>query len=526
MPVVPHQPADPPAPEVGTRHAEEVAALRALSGPVRSVRIAAVGRLASFGTSTAASALIGFLDDDDPAVARRAFRALRAAHLGLEHIDPLVLLAGRRTRACIPVLRLLAPLASDARVPPVLAQMVADGLWRFDGYREVADALAKNGRSLVPKLCALLGSSDETVRRLAFSTLAKIGDDRALDRMLDYLAMVDKRERSDMSFALRDLGAPAATLAAALRHSNAATRAAAVCCLADPSDTSVLELVLQDVSVDVRLSAVAVLKGGGTRRELSAAQLSLVERALGDADPRVRCEACDVAFNRMADAVPLLTPLLTDEDPTVRVQAVKVLGWCERPELVHAFNQALLDDTDWVRVEAANALGRLTGKASLPVERLIALLHDRQPFARIAAAEVLGALKERRAVPALCECVFDDNEFVPERAVQALASIGDESAVPTLARAFATMDELTRRAASEALVTIGTPSAFDVLTHAARRKPVDYALITALSYANDEKALPALELIAAHYDQWGGFSSLRYSVERTLDQLRGTAREP
>jgi HEAT repeat protein len=384
MPVVPHQPVDPHVPEDGTRHAEEVAALRALNGPVRSVRIAAVGRLASFGTSTAASALIDFLDDDDPAVAGRAFLALRAANLGPEHIDPLVLLARRRRRAA---LRLLAPLASDARVPPVLAQVIADGLWRFDGYEEVADALAKNGRSVVPKLCALLGSSDETVRRLAFGTLAKIGDNRALDRMLDYLSVVDKRERSDMSFALRDLGEPAATLAAALRHSNAATRAAAVCSLADPSDTSVLELVLQDVSTEVRLSAVAVLGRGGTRRELSAEQLSLVERALGDADPRVRCEACDVAFRRMADAVPLmtplLTPLLTDEDPTVRVQAVKLLGWCEQPELVHAFNQALLDDTDWVRVEAANALGRLTGKASLPVERLIALLHDRQPFAAL-----------------------------------------------------------------------------------------------------------------------------------------------
>ena len=481
-----------------------------LGGDIKSARLAAVAELRALGTSAAAAALISVLDDDYDTLRSRAFVALQQIALGPEHIDPLIELVHGRAR--IPALRLLAPLAGDPRVPPVFVAMIAAGFWRFDGYRQVRRALAQHGEAMIPQLCSLLAASDTSVRGLAFSALAEIGDNSALPAMLDLLARVDGQQRSGMAYKLSDIGPPGATIDAALAHPSTAVRAAVVRALADPDDLPRLERAVRDADPNVRYAVLEALSG--LPRDSKPPRV-IVERGLGDPDPRVREKACELAHQLgPAEAAPLLMPRLTDGNASVRSTAVRVLGWCEQPDAVPALSRALTDEDDGVRVSAVEALGRLVGRATLPVGRLIELLGDREPSARICAAEVLGALEVRAAVAPLCDRVADEDESVRQAAVRALRNIGDARAVPTLERALKTADELTRREAAEALVKIGTPAAFAILTEAARRDPTDYAVITALTHANDPNAIPALELIAGNYEGW-----LRGSVDHALREL-------
>jgi HEAT repeat protein len=495
---------------------------KALGGDIKSVRLAAVAQLRALGTTEAAQALISVLNEDDQAMRSRAFTALQRITLGPEHVEPLVELTRVQGAARVPALRLLAPLASDPRVPPVFVAMIADGLWRFDGYRSVEAALVRHGKAMIPQLCGLLRSSDETVRRLAFGVLGEIGDNTVLPLLLDHLARVEDQERSDMMHALSKIGPLGVTIDAALAHPSTATRVAVVRALSDPNDLPRLNRAARDADPNVRYAVMGVLSN--RMNPDSKPQRSIVERGLGDPDQKIRQKACELVYRLGPnEAVPLLMPRLKDRNASVRSTAVKVLGWCEQPDTVAALSQDLTDRNSWVRVEAAKALGRLVGRATLPVDRLIKLLDDRERFARMHAAEVLGALKERAAVAQLRKCVSDKDEWVRQAAARALGAIGDTDAVPTLDHALQIADELTRREAAAALVSIGTPTAFAVLTEAARRNPSDYAVITALTYTHDPNAIPALELILSNRENWEGQIALRNGVEDTLCDLRRTA---
>ena len=65
------------------------------------------------------------------------------------------------------------------------------------------------------------------------------------------------------------------------------------------------------------------------------------------------------------------------------------------------------------------------------VPALLESIHDKHVFVRFRAMQSLGALKDRRAVPALCKAVIDlkDHEDTREQAAKALGKIGDPAAV-------------------------------------------------------------------------------------------------
>ena len=112
----------------------------------------------------------------------------------------------------------------------------------------------------------------------------------------------------------------------------------------------------------------------------------------------------------------------------------------------------LLKGTDPnLRMHAAQALGLLGDRAALP--GLIDALGDDDPNVRFHAMEALGSLRATEAIDALVEIAHSGDFFLAFPAIEALARIGDPMAVPGL---VVLLDhELVRSAVADALGGLG-----------------------------------------------------------------------
>lgn len=124
---------------------------------------------------------------------------------------------------------------------------------------------------------------------------------------------------------------------------------------------------------------------------------------------------------------------LSSAEPEDRRDAVMRLGWIKRPESSRVAAAALTDASEVVRATATSAV------LSLPPDEAAAalspLLQDKKEFVRQEAAYALGQTRSRTAVGALVTALETDKiEGVRGAAAVALGVIGDESAAPALAR--------------------------------------------------------------------------------------------
>ena len=104
-----------------------------------------------------------------------------------------------------------------------------------------------------------------------------------------------------------------------------------------------------------------------------------------------------------------------------------------------------------LRMHAAQALGLLRDRAAVP--DLIDALGDDDPNVRFHAMEALGSLRATEAIDALVEIAHSGDFFLAFPAIEALAQIGDAMAVPGL---VALLDnELLRPAVADALGGLG-----------------------------------------------------------------------
>ncbi len=94
---------------------------------------------------------------------------------------------------------------------------------------------------------------------------------------------------------------------------------------------------------------------------------------------------------------------------------------------------------------------------------LLALLHDDSEHARYAAAEALGKLGDRAAVPALIQALQDESAYVKSYAASALGALGDPAAVPALTQMLQHQSIAISYAAANALGKIGDRAAVPAL---------------------------------------------------------------
>ena len=144
----------------------------------------------------------------------------------------------------------------------------------------------------------------------------------------------------------------------------------------------------------------------------------------------------DIAVRVGRRASTQLIRTLNDESPKMQSEAAEVLGKLKDPRAVEPLIDALEEKSFTVRIAASEAVGILGD--SRAVDPLIELLKDKFPEVREAAAKALSKLKDSRAVDPLIE-LLDDPE-VTESAAWALGSLGDQRAVEPLKSALLSHD--------------------------------------------------------------------------------------
>lgn len=208
----------------------------------------------------------------------------------------------------------------------------------------------------------------------------------------------------------------------------------------------------------------AVLKLGTMR--LSDASAAAVP-ALQDSSPIVRATAAKAILSIGGDkSAGLLIPLLKDKDEFVRREAAYALGLTHSAVATQALGERLLKDKeDGVRGAAAVALGEIADEASVIV--LVGTLapelsgskrkREQNVFVLRAAATALGQIKSRAGTAALVAAL--GNEKLPSdvrrEAARSLGMIGDPSAAPALRAASTSSDPFLSEIAHNSLRKLG-----------------------------------------------------------------------
>lgn len=166
--------------------------------------------------------------------------------------------------------------------------------------------------------------------------------------------------------------------------------------------------------------------------------IPLVLPILQDADGSIRAQGAallkEVSGNFNAPRmVRAMSKLLADPDPTTRYLAVEILGECNSPVSVRTLLDMLREDKDaYVRGGAAMSLGNL--QAHDAVEPLLNILQDTTiyRYTRIFAAEALGKIGDKQALPALLKALQDKEDLVKLAAVQVLGRFKDPATLEPL----------------------------------------------------------------------------------------------
>ena len=223
-------------------------------------------------------------------------------------------------------------------------------------------------------------------------------------------------------------------------------------------------------SADVEERRDAVVRLGALGRPEGSRAASV---ALADASPIVRATAARAVLSLGRDeAATLILPLLRDRDEFVRREAAYALGLTRSATSVNALAAALeTDKKPSVRGAAAVALGQIGDAQAAPAlagalarrlpakgifGRLLRKKVEEDEFVRRASAISLGQIASRESVPALVEALSDARapNDVRRECARALGIIGDPAAAPALRSALSAQDPYLSRIAFEALKKI------------------------------------------------------------------------
>ena len=259
----------------------------------------------------------------------------------------------------------------------------------------------------VEKFIEELKDDDFDVRRSAVNALQDIGDNRAIEPLIE--ALKDEHEfkiRWSIRRGIKKIG----------------------------GENVVESLIsaLKDDDHKVREAIVEALGGYIDERAVG----SLIE-ALKDTHLEVRMNAAKgLEWNKDERAVEPLIAALKDEEKEVREAAARALGWFKggvKDKLaVEPLIEALKDEEPKVREAAASALEDVNDVQA--VEPLIEALKDEENEVRRAAAKSLGGYKDERAVEPLIEAMLclNGGGWASESAAKSLSQIGGERAIEAL----------------------------------------------------------------------------------------------
>ncbi len=446
------RPPDPPRDPVDLAVETLERALADLSPAVRTQAARALGRIGPPAAGVAPS-LIALLKEPDETVRCEAATALgQVEGEARSTVEALVaLLNDSSALVKAAAARALGAMKSTAAAAaPALVALLRDREEAVRGAAALAIAeLGPLSGSTTGVLVEGLSSPDNVVRAHTAEALGTIGAaaDDAAGALVEAATDANDWVRSKAVEALGKIGDSAATVAVpclmrALKdHDNGVIALAAEALgqmgeLADPAIPALIRS-LRHGSPEVRRGAAQALGklGGG-----AAAARPALEKATGDDDGAVRAEATR-ALGAIGGPTPtpaaVIRAWLDDRDPTVRAAAVESLGRSSEPSAAMlATLMLLLDDaSDLVKVETTKVLPNLAGPTPAVIDGLCRqLLEDDSDWVQVHAALALGKLGPAAAAAGgpLLRAAQTGEAGVREQSMRAIAKIQP----PETAQAF------------------------------------------------------------------------------------------
>ena len=193
-----------------------------------------------------------------------------------------------------------------------------------------------------------------------------------------------------------------------------------------------LSAALRDEREPVRTSAAYAMSAAGP------AAVGPLSEALSDECEDVRLVAAHGLAQTGAAAAPTLMNALNSSEEPARGLAAFALGDMGRvsgEEATRGVAALAGDNSEWVRRNAAEALGTMVGASDAAVPALCSMLKDSDGQTRYEAAYSLARIGEEAvaAVPTLAEALRDtDNRYVSGHSITALQRIGTAEAQTAL----------------------------------------------------------------------------------------------
>ncbi|MGC5533971.1 HEAT repeat domain-containing protein [Streptomyces sp. SR-10] len=185
------------------------------------------------------------------------------------------------------------------------------------------------------------------------------------------------------------------------------------------------------------------------------------------------------------------------QDVTVWTKALNRVALFGDASLESGLLRALADTGHRGVRWSALACAELGFRRAAPL--ITALLEHPDPMVREGACEALGLLEEHAAVPALAARLNDETNWVRSRAALALGRIGGDGALAVLWQAMTERRNLKASHLAPAIAAFGPPVVDDLIALTTDPDPDLRALACrALGSTADDRALPALEHLAAH----------------------------
>ncbi len=146
-------------------------------------------------------------------------------------------------------------------------------------------------------------------------------------------------------------------------------------------------------------------------------------------DPSIQDDIVKIFVELKSEAFDTLIKALQNEDEMVRRQALVALGKIKDDRAIEHIVKLLNDPDPGVKFYIPISLESIGGEKI--IEPLHLALRDEMSQMRMAAADIIGRLKDQSAIPLLIERLADDNVYVKSSATEALMKIGTP-AIPSL----------------------------------------------------------------------------------------------
>jgi HEAT repeat protein len=311
--------------------------------------------------------------------------------------------------------------------------------------------MAIDSGSQIAAVQSRLISPDAEVRRVGVLEFADSGEEALLPAVIALLRIdPDATLRTEAARALagcNDVDAVEA-LAQAL-NDQACVREAAASSLNELKDAKASQALLRNAGHHDAFVCASVLR---TLKELRVPAAAVpATTALEHADPSVRREAVGVlGWLKFAPALTRIARLaVEDVDIEVRRTATGALGMAAPNEesVLGALTAALADPAWQVREEAATTLGKFHAADDRIGAALRTAMRDDYWQVRLRAARSLGRLREVQALPLLIEALIHPAGNLRKEAAIALGEIGDANAAGALNASSADPDPEVRKAA-------------------------------------------------------------------------------